>query len=106
MQTRNRDTDVENKCIDTKGGNRGGTKWEIGRPGLTNIHCAVLSHFSRVQLFVTPWTVARQALLSMGILQARTLEWVDTPSSRASSQLRDQTHVSFASCIDRHVIYQ
>ena len=23
-----------------------------------------------------PWTVARQALLSMGILQARTLEWV------------------------------
>ena len=27
-----------------------------------------------VQLFVTPWTVARQARLSMGILQARTLE--------------------------------
>ena len=26
----------------------------------------VLSHFSRVQLFVTPWTVARQAPLSMG----------------------------------------
>ena len=25
-----------------------------------------LSHFSRVQLFVTPWTVARQAPLSMG----------------------------------------
>ena len=25
----------------------------------------LLSHFSRVQLFVTPWTVARQALLSM-----------------------------------------
>ena len=28
--------------------------------------CAVLSHFSCVQLFVTPWTVARQAFLSMG----------------------------------------
>ena len=27
--------------------------------------CAVLSCFSRVQLFVTPWTVVRQAPLSM-----------------------------------------
>ena len=27
----------------------------------------VLSHFSRVQLCATPWTVARQAPLSMGI---------------------------------------
>ena len=27
--------------------------------------CAVLSRFSRVQLFVTPWTVARQAYLTM-----------------------------------------
>ena len=26
----------------------------------------MLSHFSRVQLFVTPWTVAHQAPLSMG----------------------------------------
>ena len=26
----------------------------------------VLSHFSRVQLFATPWTVAHQAPLSMG----------------------------------------
>ena len=36
-------------------------------------------------VFVTPWTVARQAPLSMGILQARTLEWVTMPSSRGSS---------------------
>ena len=28
--------------------------------------CAVLSHFSCVQLFATLWTVARQAPLSMG----------------------------------------
>ena len=28
---------------------------------------------------VTPWTVARQAPLSMGILQARVLEWVAMP---------------------------
>ena len=54
--------------------------------------CAyVLSH---VRLLVTPWTVAHQAPLSMEILQARKLEWVATPSSRGSSQLRDQTQVS------------
>ena len=46
----------------------------------------MLSHFSRVQLFATPWTVACQAPLSMGILQARILEWVSMPSSRGSSQ--------------------
>ena len=37
---------------------------------------------SCVQLFVTPWTVAHQALLSMGILQARTLECIAMPFSR------------------------
>ena len=30
-----------------------------------------------------------------GSLQARTLEWVATPSSRGSSQPRDRTHVSY-----------
>ena len=35
-----------------------------------------------------------QAPPSMGILQARILEWVATPSSRGSSQPRDQTQVS------------
>ena len=45
--------------------------------------------FSHVQIFVTLWTVARQAPLSMGILQARTLEWVAVPSSRGSSQGRE-----------------
>jgi len=32
--------------------------------------------------FATPWTVVRQAPLSMGILQASILEWVAMPSSR------------------------
>ena len=31
---------------------------------------------------MTPWTVARQAPLSMGFLQATILEWVATHSSR------------------------
>ena len=34
----------------------------------------VLSSFSHVRLFETPWSVAHQAPKSMGILQARTLE--------------------------------
>ena len=48
----------------------------------------------RVRLFATPWTVAHQAPLSMGILQARILEWVAMPSSRGSSGLRDQPRIS------------
>ena len=52
------------------------------------------SHFTCVQLFVTPRTVAHQAPLSMGILQARTLEWVATSFSRGSSQPRDWAHIS------------
>ena len=43
---------------------------------------------------VTPWTVACQAPMSMGILQATILEWVAMPSSRESSQPRDQIQVS------------
>ena len=39
---------------------------------LTFLHCAYL--LSHVQLFVTPWTVAHKAPLSMGFLQARILE--------------------------------
>ena len=59
------------------------------------VACAsVLSHFSRVWRFATPWAVARQAPLSMWILQARILEWVAIPPSRGSSQPRDWTQVS------------
>ena len=48
--------------------------------------CALL--FTSVQLFEILWTVAHQAPLSMGILQARILEWVARPSSRGPSQYR------------------
>ena len=54
----------------------------------------LLSHFSCVRLSVTLWAVARQAPLSMGILQARILDWVALPSSREFSWPRDWTHVS------------
>ena len=41
------------------------------------------------QLFVTPWTVAHQAPLSMGIIQARIQEWVAMSFSWGSSRPRD-----------------
>ena len=50
---------------------------------------SVMSHSLR-----PPWTVARQIPLSLGILQARILEWVAIPSCRGSSQPRDWTQVS------------
>ena len=56
--------------------------------------CSVVQSLSRVQLFMTPWT--HQAPLSMGILQARILEWVAISFSMGSSPPRDQTHVSWA----------
>ena len=52
------------------------------------LSCSVVSHF------VIPWTVTHQAHLSMGILQARILEWVAMLSSRGSSRPRDETQIS------------
>ena len=53
------------------------------------LSCSVISDSLR-----PPWTVAYQDPLSMGILQARIVEWVSMPSSRGSSQPREQTQVS------------
>ena len=53
--------------------------------------CCVLSH-SVVSDSLLPHEP--QAPLSMGILQARTLQWVAMASSRGSSQPRDGTQVS------------
>ena len=78
-----------------RGWNRAGP---CGAPG-TNPFCvpAFLFMLSRLVVsdFATLWTVARQASMSMGILQARILEWVAISSSRQSSQHRDQTWVSW-----------
>ena len=68
------------------------------------VHMHVLTCFSRVLLLATPWTVAYQAP-PHGILQARILEWVATPSSRGSSPPRDGALVSHVSRIGRQVLY-
>ena len=73
--------------------------------GLGLVRVCVLRCLTCVQLYVNPWTVARQAPLSMGILQARILEWVAMPSSRGSSPPRDGTRISYVSCIGRWVLY-
>ena len=56
------------------------------------IYIYVLSH-SVVSDSVSPWTVAQQAPLSMGILQARILEWVAMPSSYTYIYTHIYTHV-------------
>ena len=61
------------------GGNEGGTL-------VIGISAQLLSP---VRLFVTPYSVAHQASLSVGFFQARTLEWVAISSSRGSFQPRD-----------------
>ena len=65
----------------------------------------MLSHFSHVQLFETKWIVAHQIPLSMGILQARILEWDAISFSRGSSRPRDWTCIYYISCIGRWVLY-
>ena len=58
---------------------------------LNRLPCAVeqvlvmcAQSLSSVQLFVTPWTAAHQAPLSLRILQARIVEWVTVPSSKGT----------------------
>ena len=43
-------------------------------------HVCLMSHFSRVQLFVTPWTVPRQAPLSMVFSRQEYWSWLPCPS--------------------------
>ena len=40
-----------------------------------------------------------------GTLRAKILEWVAIPSSRGSSQPRDQTQVSYVSCVGRWFLH-
>ena len=47
---------------------------------LLMMYVYVQSCFSHAPLLATLWSVADQTLLSMGILQARMMEWLATPS--------------------------
>ena len=71
----------------------------------TEAGACVLSHFSHVWLFATLWTVARQAPLVHGILQARILECVAISYSKGSSWPKDWTHAFCIFWISRWIIY-
>ena len=55
------------------------------------VRACVLSH---VRLFVTPWTVARQAPLSMGFSRQEYWSGLPFPPPGESSQPRDQTCIT------------
>ena len=59
---------------------------------------------SHIRVFEMPWTVACQALLSVGLL-ARILEWVAISSSRGFYLPRDQTLISYGSRIGSRFFY-
>ena len=65
----------------------------------------MLGRFSWVWLFVTVWTVAHQAPLSMGISRQEYWSGLPVASSRGSSLVMDWTHISYISCIGRGILY-
>ena len=78
--------------------------WER-EPHYLDLYACMLSLFSRVQLFATPWAVACQAPFVHEILQARILECVAMTSSRGSFLPRDWNPASYVSCTGRCVLY-
>ena len=66
------------------------------------IGCCVLSHFSCIRLFATLWIIACQAPLSKGFSKQEYWSGLPFPSP-GSPQSRDQTCVSYVSCIGRWV---
>ena len=64
---------------------------------ITSCPCGVLS---RVRLFVTLWTVARQASLSMGF------SWQEYWSGLPCPPPRDRTRVSYVFCTRRRALYR
>ena len=64
------------------------------------VHGCTLRCFSRVPVDCGP-----SGSSVPGILQGRILEWVAMPSSRGSSQPRDQPCTSYVSCVGRRVLY-
>ena len=94
-----------------------GLAWDTG---LSVLKLGVLSHFSCVWLCVTPWTVAHHAhpfmrFSKQGSMYDKIHYKLKKKNkntgvgcqffSRKSSLPRGQTHVSYASCIGRWVLY-
>ena len=69
---------------------------------LTCMHTKLLQSFPTL---CEPMDLKLPGSFVLGILQARILEWVAISSSRGSTQLRDQAHISYRYCIGRWVLY-
>ena len=62
----------------------------------------MLNHFSRVQLSVTPWTMARQAPLSMGFSRQEHRSGLPFPSPGDLPHPQIEPNVS---CVGRQILY-
>ena len=63
------------------------------------MRACMLSHFSRVQLSVTPWTMAHQAPLSMGLSRQEHWNGLPFPSSAIKYEVSEGSEVKSLSCV-------
>ena len=77
----------------------------INREMDKNVEKVKVKSLSHVWLFATPMDCSPPGSSVHGIFQARVLEWVAISFSRRSSGSRDQTRVSWVSCIGRWTLY-
>ena len=81
--------------------------WESSPgPGPQDAKCVYAKSLQLCPTLCDPMDCSPPGSSVHGFLQAGILEWVAMPSSRGSSRLRDQTHVSYVSCIGRQVPYR
>ena len=65
----------------------------------------MLSHFSCVQLFATPWAVAHLAPLSMRSSRQEYWSGLPFPSPGNLPDVQGSNQFSYVSCIGRWVLY-
>ena len=77
-------------------------QWSVGQilVHFEALHAGTLSRSSCIRLFANLSDCSLPGSSVHKILQARTLEWVATPSSRGSSQPKDWNRVCYVSCIE------
>ena len=81
-------------------------QWVTGEVQSCCMCCAVLCLVAQLcPILCTAKTAACQGPLSMGILQPRILEWFAISPSRGSFWPRNQTHISYVSCIGKWVLH-
>ena len=66
---------------------------------------SVLSRFTRVQLFATPWTVARQAPLSMGFSRQEYWSGLPCPPPGDLPNPAIEPVCLTSTCVGRRVLY-